>query len=148
MHDGGDPIVVFGAVHGLSEVPALKPRPLLFYRGQYNRHRTGQEHPGAWRDDLEAFLTTTTSDTGSDSGSTGGGAPDPCTGAVRGRPDRPDVGRLVDGEVDVVFQFRCDRMNWHRNVMASSHGLSAGSACTGAAKIVETAAVASAAVTS
>ena len=34
VHDGGDHFVVFGKVHGLSEVPERKPRPLLFYRGE------------------------------------------------------------------------------------------------------------------
>ncbi len=35
VHDGGDHFVVFGAVSSLSEVPKIKPRPLLFYRGEY-----------------------------------------------------------------------------------------------------------------
>ena len=35
VHDGGDHFVVFGSVHSLSEVPKRKPRPLLFYQGQY-----------------------------------------------------------------------------------------------------------------
>ncbi len=36
-------------------------------------------------------------------------------------------------------------MNWHRNVIASSHGLSAGSACTGPAMASAAATAASAA---
>ncbi len=47
VHDGGDHLVVFGAVHSLSDVPhkqaaaaAVLPRPV-------HRHRAGQEHPGA-----------------------------------------------------------------------------------------------------
>ena len=35
VHDGGDHFVVFGRVESLSELPAVKPRPLLFYRGEY-----------------------------------------------------------------------------------------------------------------
>ncbi len=35
MHDGGDHFVVFGLVHSLSEVPKVKPRPLMFYRAEY-----------------------------------------------------------------------------------------------------------------
>lgn len=63
VHDGGDHFVVFGAVHSLSEVPKRKPRPLLFYRGEYTGIEPDKNTPAHWRDDLEAFLTTTTSDT-------------------------------------------------------------------------------------
>ena len=63
MHDGGDHFVVFGAVHALSEVAQLKPRPLLFYRGEYTGIEPDKNTPAQWRDDLEAFLTTTTQDT-------------------------------------------------------------------------------------
>jgi len=63
VHDGGDHFVVFGAVHSLSEVPRAKPRPLLFYRGEYTGIEPDKNTPAAWRDDLEAFLTTTTQDT-------------------------------------------------------------------------------------
>ncbi len=44
VHDGGDHYVVFGRVHSMSEIKT--ERPLLFYRGQYNRHRTGQDRAG------------------------------------------------------------------------------------------------------
>jgi 3-hydroxy-9,10-secoandrosta-1,3,5(10)-triene-9,17-dione monooxygenase reductase component len=63
VHDGGDHFVVFGAVQALSEVPAVKPRPLLFYRGEYTGIEPDKTTPAQWRDDLEAFLTTTTPDT-------------------------------------------------------------------------------------
>ena len=56
-------IVVFGAVQSLSEVPKIKPRPLLFYRGDYTGIEPDKTTPAQWRDDLEAFLTTTTQDT-------------------------------------------------------------------------------------
>jgi 3-hydroxy-9,10-secoandrosta-1,3,5(10)-triene-9,17-dione monooxygenase reductase component len=38
-------------------------RPLLFYRGQYTGIEPDKTVPATWRDDLEAFLTTTTEDT-------------------------------------------------------------------------------------
>ncbi len=63
VHDGGDHFVVFGAVQSLSEVPRVKPRPLLFYRGEYTGIEPDKNTPAQWRDDLEAFLTATTSDT-------------------------------------------------------------------------------------
>ncbi len=65
VHDGGDHFVVFGSVHALSEEhrAQLKPRPLLFYRGEYTGIEPDKNTPAQWRDDLEAFLTTTTSDT-------------------------------------------------------------------------------------
>jgi 3-hydroxy-9,10-secoandrosta-1,3,5(10)-triene-9,17-dione monooxygenase reductase component len=63
VHDGGDHLVVFGAVQSLSEVPKVKPRPLLFYRGQYTGIEPDKTTPAQWRDDLEAFLTATTQDT-------------------------------------------------------------------------------------
>jgi 3-hydroxy-9,10-secoandrosta-1,3,5(10)-triene-9,17-dione monooxygenase reductase component len=63
VHDGGDHFVVFGAVQGLSEVPTIKPRPLLFYRGEYTGIEPDKTTPAQWRDDLEAFLTTTSPDT-------------------------------------------------------------------------------------
>jgi 3-hydroxy-9,10-secoandrosta-1,3,5(10)-triene-9,17-dione monooxygenase reductase component len=63
VHDGGDHLVVFGAVETLSEVPKVKPRPLLFYRGQYTGIEPDKTTPAQWRDDLEAFLTATTPDT-------------------------------------------------------------------------------------
>ena len=63
VHDGGDHFVVFGAVKSLSEVPKIKPRPLLFYRGDYTGIEPDKTTPAQWRDDLEAFLTTTTQDT-------------------------------------------------------------------------------------
>ena len=55
--------VVFGAVQSLSEVPKVKPRPLLFYRGDYTGIEPDKTTPAQWRDDLEAFLTATTDDT-------------------------------------------------------------------------------------
>ncbi|EHB57773.1 flavin reductase domain protein FMN-binding [Mycolicibacterium rhodesiae JS60] len=61
--DGGDHFVVFGAVHSLSEVPKTKPRPLLFYRGEYTGIEPDKNTPAQWRDDLDAFLTATTPDT-------------------------------------------------------------------------------------
>jgi 3-hydroxy-9,10-secoandrosta-1,3,5(10)-triene-9,17-dione monooxygenase reductase component len=63
VHDGGDHFVVFGAVESLSEVPKIKPRPLLFYRGDYTGIEPDKTRPAQWRDDLEAFLTATTQDT-------------------------------------------------------------------------------------
>ena len=63
VHDGGDHLVVFGAVHSLSDVPHKKPRPLLFYRGDYTGIEPDKTTPAQWRDDLEAFLTATTPDT-------------------------------------------------------------------------------------
>ena len=60
---GGDHFVVFGAVQSLSEVPAVKPRPLLFYRGEYTGIEPDKNTPAQWRDDLESFLTATTPDT-------------------------------------------------------------------------------------
>jgi 3-hydroxy-9,10-secoandrosta-1,3,5(10)-triene-9,17-dione monooxygenase reductase component len=63
VHDGGDHFVVFGAVQSLSEVPKVKPRPLLFYRGEYTGIEPDKNSPAQWRDDLEAFLTATTPDT-------------------------------------------------------------------------------------
>jgi 3-hydroxy-9,10-secoandrosta-1,3,5(10)-triene-9,17-dione monooxygenase reductase component len=63
VHDGGDHFVVFGAVQSLSEVPKVKPRPLLFYRGEYTGIEPDKNTPAPWRDDLEAFLTATTADT-------------------------------------------------------------------------------------
>ncbi len=63
VHDGGDHFVVFGAVQSLSDVPEVKPRPLLFYRGDYTGIEPEKTTPAQWRDDLEAFLTATTDDT-------------------------------------------------------------------------------------
>ncbi|TXI36511.1 MAG: flavin reductase [Mycobacterium sp.] len=63
VHDGGDHFVVFGRVHSLSELPTVPPRPLLFYRGEYTGIEPEKNTPAQWRDDLEAFLTTTTPDT-------------------------------------------------------------------------------------
>ena len=63
VHDGGDHFVVFGSVQSLSEVPKVKPRPLLFYRGEYTGIEPDKNTPAQWRDDLEAFLTATTDDT-------------------------------------------------------------------------------------
>jgi 3-hydroxy-9,10-secoandrosta-1,3,5(10)-triene-9,17-dione monooxygenase reductase component len=67
VHDGGDHFVVFGAVQSLTESvskdPHIKPRPLLFYRGEYTGIEPDKTTPAQWRDDLEAFLTTTTQDT-------------------------------------------------------------------------------------
>jgi len=54
---------VFGAVHSLSDVPRKKPRPLLFYQGQYTGIEPDKNSPADWRNDLEAFLTATTDDT-------------------------------------------------------------------------------------
>lgn len=61
--DGGDHFVVFGAVHSLSDVPEVKPRPLLFYRGDYTGIEPDKTVPAHLRDELEAFLTATTEDT-------------------------------------------------------------------------------------
>lgn len=63
VHDGGDHFVVFGAVQSLSDLPEVKPRPLLFYRGDYTGIEPEKTTPAQWRDDLEAFLTATTDDT-------------------------------------------------------------------------------------
>jgi len=63
VHDGGDHFVVFGAVHAMSEPPKTKPRPLLFYRGEYTGIEPDKTTPAQWRDDLDAFLTATTADT-------------------------------------------------------------------------------------
>lgn len=62
VHDGGDHHVVFGLVSSLSEVPKAKPRPLLFYRGEYTGIEPDKNTPAQWRDDLDAFLTATTPD--------------------------------------------------------------------------------------
>lgn len=61
--DGGDHYVVFGLVSSLSEVPKAKPRPLLFYRGEYTGIEPDKNTSAYWRDDLEALLTATTPDT-------------------------------------------------------------------------------------
>ncbi len=63
VHDGGDHFVVFGAVQSLSEESKKKPRPLLFYRGQYTGIEPDKNTPADWRNDLEAFITATTADT-------------------------------------------------------------------------------------
>ncbi|ANI42267.1 3-hydroxy-9,10-secoandrosta-1,3,5(10)-triene-9,17-dione monooxygenase reductase subunit [Mycolicibacterium vaccae] len=64
VHDGGDHFVVFGGVHSLSEnSTGKKPRPLLFYQGQYTGIEPDKTTPADWRNDLEAFLTATTDDT-------------------------------------------------------------------------------------
>ncbi|KWX66993.1 3-hydroxy-9,10-secoandrosta-1,3,5(10)-triene-9,17-dione monooxygenase reductase subunit [Mycobacterium sp. NAZ190054] len=74
VHDGGDHFVVFGAVQSLSDSaadersreeyrPQQKPRPLLFYQGQYTGIEPDKNTPADWRNDLEAFLTATTEDT-------------------------------------------------------------------------------------
>ena len=63
VHDGGDHFVVFGSVHAMSEPPKTKPRPLLFYRGEYTGIEPDKNSPAQWRDDLDAFLTTTSADT-------------------------------------------------------------------------------------
>ena len=51
VHDGGDHFVVFGAVQSLSEVPKVKPRPLLFYRGEYTGIEPDKNTPAQWRDE-------------------------------------------------------------------------------------------------
>ena len=61
VHDGGDHWVVFGRVSSLSEI--REERPLLFYRGQYTGIEPDKTVPAPWRDDLEAFLTTSSEDT-------------------------------------------------------------------------------------
>ncbi len=51
--DGGDHFVVFGAVQSMSEPQAIKkPRPLLFYRGEYTGIEPDKNTPAQWRDDL------------------------------------------------------------------------------------------------
>lgn len=60
VHDGGDHLVVFGAVQALSDVPRVKPRPLLFYRGGYTGIEPDKSTPAHWRDDLDSFLTAAT----------------------------------------------------------------------------------------
>lgn len=61
VHDGGDHFIVIGRVHSLGEVKG--DRPLLFYRGQYTGIEPDKTVPAPWRDDLEAFLTSASSDT-------------------------------------------------------------------------------------
>ncbi|TQC50589.1 flavin reductase [Rhodococcus sp. WS4] len=61
VHDGGDHWVAFGRVSSLSEI--REERPLLFYRGQYTGIEPDKTVPAPWRDDLEAFLTTSSKDT-------------------------------------------------------------------------------------
>nr|WP_245865411.1 3-hydroxy-9,10-secoandrosta-1,3,5(10)-triene-9,17-dione monooxygenase reductase subunit [Rhodococcus kyotonensis] len=61
VHDGGDHVVVIGRVHSLGEITG--ERPLLFYRGQYTGIEPDKTVPAPWRDDLEAFLTSTSADT-------------------------------------------------------------------------------------
>lgn len=63
VHDGGDHFVVFGLVASLSDVGQVKPRPLLFYRGEYTGIEPDKNTPAQWRDDLESFLTATSPDT-------------------------------------------------------------------------------------
>ncbi|BBY99794.1 3-hydroxy-9,10-secoandrosta-1,3,5(10)-triene-9,17-dione monooxygenase reductase subunit [Mycolicibacterium fallax] len=63
VHDGGDHLVVFGAVRSMSEAPKVKPRPLLFYRGQYTGIEPDKNTPADWRNDLDMFLTATDRDT-------------------------------------------------------------------------------------
>ena len=63
VNDGGDHFVVFGAVRSLVEDAKKKPRPLLFYRGQYTGIEPDKNTPADWRNDLEAFITATTADT-------------------------------------------------------------------------------------
>ena len=63
VHDGGDHFVVFGAVHSCRSRRRTKPRPLLFYRGEYTGIEPDKTTPAQWRDDLDAFLTATTADT-------------------------------------------------------------------------------------
>ncbi len=63
VHDGGDHLVVFGAVRSLADGDRRKQRPLLFYRGEYTGIEPDKNTPAQWRDDLEAFLTATTADT-------------------------------------------------------------------------------------
>lgn len=60
VHDGGDHVIAIGRVHSLSEVN--DDRPLLFYRGQYTGIEPDKTAPAPWRDDLEAFLTSTSPD--------------------------------------------------------------------------------------
>ncbi|MBY6413186.1 flavin reductase family protein [Rhodococcus sp. BP-252] len=61
VHDGGDHVIVVGRVHSLGEITG--ERPLLFYRGQYTGIEPDKTVPAPWRDDLEAFLTSTSADT-------------------------------------------------------------------------------------
>lgn len=61
VHDGGDHWVVFGRVSTMGEIK--DERPLLFYRGQYTGIEPDKTVPAPWRDDLEAFLTTSSEDT-------------------------------------------------------------------------------------
>ncbi|WP_163755814.1 3-hydroxy-9,10-secoandrosta-1,3,5(10)-triene-9,17-dione monooxygenase reductase subunit [Mycobacterium botniense] len=63
VHEAGDHYLVVGAVQSLTEVPRVKPRPLLFYRGDYTGIEPEKTTPAQWRDDLEAFLTSTSRDT-------------------------------------------------------------------------------------
>jgi 3-hydroxy-9,10-secoandrosta-1,3,5(10)-triene-9,17-dione monooxygenase reductase component len=111
VHDGGDHFVVFGAVQSLSEAPKIKPRPLLFYRGEYTGIEPDKTTPAQWRDDLEAFLTTTTQDTW---------LYPTCLAAVRygnrtyerllpGAPDGPLRGRAIGLHPAAPPQFGVDR---------------------------------------
>jgi 3-hydroxy-9,10-secoandrosta-1,3,5(10)-triene-9,17-dione monooxygenase reductase component len=52
VHDGGDHLVVTGAVQSLSEVPEEKSRPLLYYRGEYTAIEPDKAAPAGWRSDL------------------------------------------------------------------------------------------------
>ncbi|CAM2920190.1 flavin reductase family protein [Skermania piniformis] len=61
VHDGGDHFVVYGRVHAMSEL--RDGRPLLFHRGQYTAIEPDKTVPAPWRDDLDAFLTSTSLDT-------------------------------------------------------------------------------------
>src|SRR6202000_956387 len=49
VHDGGYHVVVVGAVASLSEAPSIKPRPLLFYRGEYPGIEPDKTTPAQWR---------------------------------------------------------------------------------------------------
>ena len=62
VQDGGDHLS-FSARCSPCRTYRTKPRPLLFYRGEYTGIEPDKNTPAQWRDDLEAFLTTTTEDT-------------------------------------------------------------------------------------
>lgn len=58
VHDGGDHLVVTGAVQSLSEAPQVKARPLLYYRGEYTVIGPEAGTPARWRDDLGGWCRT------------------------------------------------------------------------------------------
>jgi len=58
VHDGGDHVVACGAVQSMSESPSERPRPLLYYRGEYTGIESAKSTSAQWRDDLGGWCRT------------------------------------------------------------------------------------------